>query len=322
MEISAQSIQIQKNQGLTQALRAHVGKDAKISAQQWDRTIDTLIKINEDRKASGAQTIFTGGTDKSKAAYHTSFVVKPDQKIDFSQDEMKELYSAMGISLGETAKEVDKTEKLEEVNAVPEEKEAAKEEGLKPEVNTLADEKLVLKADKKALKAKMKKEKAHDRAAIKVTVPRGTTKRRKTQSKFDKANKALISMAYNTQKPYIKEGVKVINGVEYTTKTAKFDNGARNNTWAEKAYAEARKFLHHGDRYVTALYDKKGELVGIEINSDMNRKNNEPDVLYTKNAAYADTKRKQAGYESVITEGYDFEAVKAVTDKIFAKESI
>lgn len=317
MEISAQSIQIQKNQGLTQALRAHVGKDAKISAQQWDRTIDTLIKINEDRKASGASTIFTGGTDKSKAGYHTSFVVKPDQKIDFSQNEMKELYSAMGITLGETAKEVEKTEELKEA-----EKPEVNEGSLKPEVNNKAQEELVLKADKKALKAKKKKEKTHDKAAIKVTVPRGTTKRRKTQAKFDKANKALISMAYNTQKPYIKEGVKVINGVEYTTKTAKFDNGARNNTWAEKAYAEARKFLHHGDRYVTGLYDKNGELVGIEINSDMNRKNNEPDVLYTKEAAYADTKRKQAGYESVITEGYDYDAVKAVAEKIFAKESI
>lgn len=314
-DISSQSIQIQKGQGLTQALRAHVGKDAKISAQQWDRTIDTLIKINDERKAAGAEAIFTGGTDKSKKAYHTSFVVQPNQTINFTGDEMKELYASMGISLGESAKEVEKTEDLK-----------VKEQGtLKPEVNTKAEdeknEKLMLKADKKAVKAKLKKERTHDQAAIKVTVPRGTSKRVKTQRKFDKANKALINLAYNSQKPYIKEGTKVINGVEYTTKTAKFDNGARSGKWVEKAYAEARKFLHHGDRYVTALYDQSGELVGIEINSDMNRKNSEPDVLYTKEAAYADTKRKQAGYEAVITEGFDFDAVKAVTDRIFAKES-
>ncbi len=313
--ISSQNIQIQKGQGLTQALRAHVGKDAKISAQQWDRTIDTLIKINEQRKAAGEQAIFTGGTDKSKAGYQTSFIVKPNQTINFTSDEMAELYSSMGVTLGATNSEVDKTEKLQE----------AKEQGLKPEVNTKYEDeknqKMILKADEKAVKAKRKKEKTHDEAAIKVTVPRGTSKRRKVQGKFDKTNKALISMAYNQQKPYIKEGTKVINGVEYTTKTAKFDNGARSGKWVEKAYAEARKFFHHGDRYVTALYDQSGELVGIEVNADMDRKNSEPDVLYTKDAAYADTKRKQAGYEAVITEGYDFEAVKAVTDKIFAKES-
>lgn len=318
-DISSQSIQIQKGQGLTQALRAHVGKDAKISAQQWDRTIDTLIKINNERKAAGSEAIFTGGTDKSKKGYHNSFIVKPNQTINFTGDEMKELYQSMGLTLGETKEEVKNEEEPADTTKVK------KQGTLKPEVNTTEEdkkqEKLVLKADKKAVKEKLKKERVHDQAAIKVTVPRGTSKRRTTQAKFDKANKALINMAYNSQKPYVKEGTKVINGVEYTTKTAKFDNGVRNGKWVEKAYAEARKFLHHGDRYVTALYDQSGELVGIEINSDMNRKNSEPDVLYTQDAAYADTKRKQAGYEAVITEGFDFEAVKAVTEKIFAKET-
>lgn len=322
-EISSTQIQISRGKGLTQALRAHVGQDAKISAQQWDRTIDTLIKINDQRKASGQATIFTGGTDKSKAGYHTSFIVKPNQKIDFTKDEMAELYSAMGISLSNAAEKTDDindvaaVDKTSELNNTEKTQEAAPEGGFKPEVNTKD-----AKAEKKAAKAKLKQEKAHDKAAIAVTVPRGTSKRTKTQHKFDRANKALLSMAYNTQKPYVKEGVKVINGVEYTTKTAKFDNGAQNNTWLEKGVAQARNLLFKGSRYVTAIYDKNGEMVGVEINSNRTRKNSEPDVMYTKDAAYADLKRKQAGYEATITEGFDYDAVKAVTERIFAKESI
>lgn len=314
-EISAQSIQISKNQGLTQALRAHVAKDAKVTAQQWDKTIDTLIRINEQRKASGAATIFTGGTDKSKAGYHTSFIVQPNQKIDFSKDEMAQLYSAMGLSLGATAakEETDKTEELKPV---------AEEKVSENEPQGVEEKTPMTKAEKKALKEKIKKEKAHDEAAIDTTVPRQTEHRSKAQKKFTKANKTLISLAYNAQSPYIKEGTKVVNGEEYTYKTAKFGNEAGNTkNVLKKAGASANKLLYGGSRYVTALYDKNGEMVAIEINSDRLRKNNAPDVKYTQNAAYADTKRKQEGYEVKITEGFDFDAVKAVAEKIFAKEA-
>lgn len=314
-EISAQSIQISKNQGLTHALKAQVAKDAKVSAQQWDKTIDTLIKINEQRKASGASTIFTGGTDKSKAGYHTSFIVKPNQKIDFSKDEMAQLYSAMGLSLGATAAK----EEAEKVEEKPVEK-------VSPEANDepkgVEEKAPMTKAEKKALKEKIKKEKAHDEAAIDTTVPRGTDHRAKAQRKFTKANKTLITLAYNAQSPYIKEGKKVINGEEYTYKTAKFGNEAGDTkNILKKAGASVNKLLYGGSRYVTALYDKNGEMVAIEINSDRTRKNSAPDVKYTKEAAYADTKRKQEGYEVKISEGFDFDAVKAVTEKIFAKEA-
>ena len=317
-EISAQSIQISKGFGITHALKAQVAKDAKVSAQQWDKTIDTLIKINEQRKASGASTIFTGGTDKSKAGYHTSFIVQPNQKIDFSKDEMAQLYSAMGLSIGAAAaaEETDKTEKLKPVA----------DEKVSEEVNDqpqgVEEKTPMTKAEKKALKEKLKKEKAHDEAAIDTTVPRETDHRSKAQKKFTKANKTLISLAYNAQSPYIKEGTKVVNGEEYTYKTAKFGNEAGDTkNILKKASASANKLLYGGSRYVTALYDKNGEMVAIEINSDRLRKNSAPDVKYTQEAAYADTKRKQQGYEVKITEGFDFEAVKAVTEKIFAKEA-
>ena len=319
-EISAQSIQISKNQGLTQALRAHVAKDAKVTAQQWDKTIDTLIKINEQRKASGSATIFTGGTDKSKAGYHTSFIVQPNQKIDFSKDEMAQLYSAMGLSIG-AAKAAEETDKTEELKPVAEEK-VAVEEKVNDEPQGVEEKAPMTKAEKKALKEKLKKEKAHDQAAIDTTVPRETDHRSKAQKKFTKANKTLITLAYNAQSPYIKEGTRVINGEEYTYKTAKFGNEAGNTkNVLKKAGASFNSLLYGGSRYVTAIYDKNGEMVAVEINSDKLRKNSAPDVKYTQNAAYADTKRKQAGYEVKITEGFDFDAIKAVTEKIFAKEA-
>ena len=319
-EISTQ-IQITRGQGLTQALRAHVGKDAKISAQQWDKTIDALVKINEKRKEVGAATIFTGGTDKSRAGYHTSFIVQPNQKIDFTKDEMAELYSAMGISLGAAAKEEANVEAAEKV-AKSEEAPAVENEVANDEPQGVEEKAPMTKAEKKAMKEKIKKEKAHDEAAIDTTVPRNTDHRSKAQKKFTKANKTLISLAYNAQHPYIKEGKKVINGQEYTYKTAKFGNEAGDSkNILDKAKAGANSLLYGGSRYITALYDQNGEMVAVEINSDRLRKNSAPDVKYTQQAAYADTKRKQEGYEVKITEGFDFEAVKTVANKIFAKEA-
>ena len=219
----------------------------------------------------------------------------------------------MGLSLG-ASEVVDKTEELKSA--------PVEENSEKAEVKEETEKMPLTKAEKKALKAQKKREKMHDEAAIDTTVPRKTEHRAKAQRKFTKANKALISMAYNAQKPYIKEGVKVINGEEYTYKTAKFGNEAGDTkNILKKAGAEVNKLLYGGSRYVTVLYNKAGEAVSIEINADRLRKNNAPDVKYTKDAAYADTKRKQDGYEVKITEGFDFDAVKAVTDKIFAKEA-
>lgn len=321
-EITSQKITISLNKGLTHALKNHVQQnnltmsDGSISAKEWVNTMDKLAEINEKRKANGGQTIFTGGTDKSRAGWHSSFVVKPDQEIEFTKEEMAELYSAMGVSLG--ASQVEKTtesneEATETVANGPKNAEEAP-------VGIEAEKQPLTKAEKKALKEKLKREKIHDKAAIDVTVPRNTEHRAKAQRKFTKANKALISMAYSIQKPYIKEQKKVINGVEYTVKTAKFDNGAQNKK-LDRIAAEGRKLLFGGSRYVTAMYDQNGEMVSIEVNSDRLRKNAAPDVKFTKDAAYADTKRKQDGYEVKITEGFDFEETQKVVEKIFAKEA-
>lgn len=329
-EITAQKITIQKNMGLTQALKAHVLKnnytmsDGSINAKEWNKTIDVLESINEKRKKAGSTPIFTGGTDRSKAGWHTSFVVHPNQEIEFTKEEMKELYDAMGVTLDNTTTSKTKKNKVEET---PDEKEKIKDEKKrikaekKAEKKRLKEEKKAekerIKAEKKAEKERLKAEKkaekerkkaekkqnkidlTHDKAAIDVVVAREQKYRRAAQSKFDKANKVLTNIAYDKENPYIKvDTVKDENGQTYTTKIAKVK-----------------------ERYVKAKYDNRGELVDVEINVDNSKKHYAPDVKYTADIAYADTKEKKPGYEVWIGSGFDFEAIKKVVARIFGRES-
>ena len=318
-EITAQKITIQKNMGLTQALKAHVLKnnytmsDGKITAAEWSKTLDVLENINQKRKENGSTPIFSGGTDRSKAGWHTSFVVQPNQEIEFTKEEMKELYEAMGVTLDE-AKSSKESEK-NKVGETPQQK--AQTEAEKKQIKEeLKAEKKLAKAEKKAekerLKAEQKAEKelkkaekkqakkdlAHDKAAIDVVVPTEEKLRRKAQNKFDKANKVITNIAYDKENPYIKVNSEVQDGETYTTKIAKVK-----------------------ERYVKARYDRSGELVDVEINIDNSKKHYAPDVKYTADWAYADTKEKNPGYEVEITSGFDFDAIKKVIARIFGRES-
>ena len=296
-EISAQKITIQKNMGLTQALKAHVLKnnytmsDGSISAKEWNKTIDVLENINEKRKKDGQTPIFTGGTDRSKAGWHTSFVVQPNQEIEFTKDEMKELYEAMGVSLDKSeAQDKRQVNKKEET---PNEKEIAK-----AEKKRIKAEKKAEKERKKAEKKQAKLDNAHDKAAIDVIVPNDEKQRRKAQKGFDKANKVMLNIAYGKENPYIKVDAETDESGTYTTKIAKIK-----------------------ERYVKAKYDRNGNLVDVEINVDNSKKHYAPDVKYTANGAYCDTKEKRAGYEVKITNGFDFGAIRRVIDRIFGRES-
>lgn len=307
-EISAQKITIQKNMGLTQALKAHVLKnnytmsDGSISAKEWSKTIDVLENINNKRKEAGSAPIFTGGTDRSKAGWHTSFVVQPNQEIEFTKEEMKELYEAMGVTLDEAKS---KKSKVNKTKQTPEDKAAVKAEKKRIKAEKKA-EKESLKAEKKAEKERKKAEKkqakadlTHDKAAIDVVVAREVKSRRVAQGKFDKANKVLTNIAYNKENPYIKvKQEQGDDGQTYTTKIAKVK-----------------------ERYVKARYDNSGELVDVEINVDNSKKHYAPDVKYTADIAYADTKEKKPGYEVSISSGFDFEAIKKVIARIFGRES-
>lgn len=313
-EITAQKITIQRNMGLTQALKAHVLKnnytmsDGSISAKEWNKTINVLENINKKRQKAGSAPIFGGGTEKSD--WHSNFVVNPNEEIEFTKEEMKELYDAMGVTLDKAKKS-----KKNKVHEAPTEKELAKAEKKRIKAEKKAEKKRLkaekkaekerLKAEKKAEKERRKAEKkqakadlAHDKAAIDVVVAREVKSRSSAQSKFDKANKVMTNIAYGKKNPYIKVDKETQDGQTYTTKIAKVK-----------------------ERYVKARYDNRGELVDVEINVDNSKKHYAPDVKYTADLAYADTKEKKPGYEVWIGSGFDFSAIKKVIDRIFGRES-
>lgn len=104
------TIVIKKNKGITHALRDYIKSnpnsvitDGKITPKEWSAALDALVEINNNRKSENKTPIFTGGTDKTRAGWHTSFVVHPEQKIEFTSEEMDSIYKALGVTFKEQA---------------------------------------------------------------------------------------------------------------------------------------------------------------------------------------------------------------------------
>lgn len=114
-------ITIEKKYGITQALKKVVESnpnsvltDGKITLKQWQDTMDALIEIQNNRLKNKQAPIFSGGTDKSSKGWKNSFVVHPNQKIEFTPEEMQAIYSAMGVTI--------KSEEPEQKTEEPEQK--------------------------------------------------------------------------------------------------------------------------------------------------------------------------------------------------------
>ena len=100
---------IEKNKGITHALKKLIKKmpnsiisDGKITLSEWNATMDKLVEINEKRKQAGKESIFTGGVDKTKKGWRNSFIVHSKQEITFTEEEINELFAAMGVTISET----------------------------------------------------------------------------------------------------------------------------------------------------------------------------------------------------------------------------
>jgi len=119
------TIKIERKLGITHALKASIESntnavisDGKITASEWDATLNKLIEINNRRKANGQTSIFTGGIDKSRAGWQNSFIVHPDAEITFTKEESDELYAAMGVSF-KTAEAPQQKEEIEQQEQTP-----------------------------------------------------------------------------------------------------------------------------------------------------------------------------------------------------------
>lgn len=95
-------ITIKKGEGITYALKRLVEQqkmelsDGKITAKEWNATLDKLAEIQQGRQTSGKSSIFSGGTDKTRGGWHNSFAVHDGQEIEFTKEEIEQLYEAMG----------------------------------------------------------------------------------------------------------------------------------------------------------------------------------------------------------------------------------
>ena len=101
-------IVISKPYGITHALKKLVEEnpyatmsDGKITLSQWQKTLETLDKIQEERLKNNQAPIFRGGNDKTSNGWKTSYIVYPDQNIEFTQEEMTSLYQSMGVQINE-----------------------------------------------------------------------------------------------------------------------------------------------------------------------------------------------------------------------------
>lgn len=99
-------ITIEENKGITHALKKLIEKmpnsiisDGEITLSEWNATMDKLVELNEKRKSEGKESIFTGGTDKTRNGCHNSFVVHSKQEITFTEEEINELFVAMGVTI-------------------------------------------------------------------------------------------------------------------------------------------------------------------------------------------------------------------------------
>lgn len=100
-------LKIIENKGITTMLETHVNQliedgkaessDGKISSSEWKQTLKVLSDINDKKEPP----IFLGKANYDEKDWHNNYVIPKDGRdtISFTEDEMKRLYDAMGITI-------------------------------------------------------------------------------------------------------------------------------------------------------------------------------------------------------------------------------
>ena len=111
-------------QGITNMLEAHVRSrvengdriingDTNITYKEWDAVIAKLSELNNKKEPP----IFRGKADVNSKDWHNNFVLYNGDKITFTEEEMDDLYKAMGIEF-EKIKEKENTEVINTEEAI------------------------------------------------------------------------------------------------------------------------------------------------------------------------------------------------------------
>lgn len=111
-------------QGITNMLEAHVRSrvengdkiingDTNITYKEWNAVIAKLSELNNKKEPP----IFRGKADVNSKDWHNNFVLYNGDKITFTEEEMDDLYKAMGIEF-EKIKEKENTEVINTEEAI------------------------------------------------------------------------------------------------------------------------------------------------------------------------------------------------------------
>ena len=106
-------------QGITSMLKAHVDSrvdsgddiiygDTNITYKEWNAVIAKLSELNNKKEPP----IFRGKADVNSKDWHNNFVLYNGDKITFTEEEMDDLYKAMGIEF----KKINEKENTEVIN--------------------------------------------------------------------------------------------------------------------------------------------------------------------------------------------------------------
>ena len=99
-------------------------------------------------------------------------------------------------------------------------------------------------------------------------------------------------------------------------------NNEKNYDWKEV------KLPKPDGRWITVIYDEKGEISEICISHDTTPAHrtdgttyDSAEIHYTATKAWYNIDKSNSEYEGSITSGYDFEALKTLAEKIFGKKN-
>ena len=67
----------------------------------WNQVMNVFDEIQQE-KQSNNESLFSGGTDKTKKGYGSSYTIKKNDKIQLSDADLNKIYTAMGVDLNKS----------------------------------------------------------------------------------------------------------------------------------------------------------------------------------------------------------------------------
>ena len=90
-----------KDRGLTYIFLEEAKKQQGFDSSKkidWHKVMSVFDEIQKEEESEG-QKLFSGGTDKTRAGWGSSYMIKSGDKISLSDEQMNKIYGAMGLTI-------------------------------------------------------------------------------------------------------------------------------------------------------------------------------------------------------------------------------